>query len=328
MSIVGIFGQWRQWGSWLVWLLPAHAALTADLNLPREGWATWQVATVADAPDWCCFDRDGDRPSRNCELDGRNHGYGSRSEDAPVASMQIYARFKGGSPDRIRAYGPNCPVSAKTAIADLGEVDADRSAQWLAAQITPRSDRSGDALAALAAHAGTTAQTELVRVAKANPARENRKDAIFWLGQLRGEPGVAAIEPLLASDPDVAIREHAAFSISQSQSSRRGELLIHQAQTDASPRVRSQAWFWLAQIGDARAEDAIRAALKSETSREVRHQAIFALSQLPDERGIQALIALLEDRGLKLDERKQALFWLGQSDSEVAQRYLAKVLGA
>ena len=171
MSIVGIFGQWRQWGLWLVWLLPAHAALAADLNLPRDGWATWQVATVADAPDWCCFDRDGDRPSRNCELDGRNHGYGSRSEDAPVASMQIYARFKGGSPDRIRAYGPNCPVSAKTAIADLGEVDADRSAQWLAAQITPRSDRSGDALAALAAHAGTTAQTELVRVAKANPAR-------------------------------------------------------------------------------------------------------------------------------------------------------------
>ncbi len=214
------------------------------------------------------------------------------------------------------------------AVADLGDVDADASARWLATQLTVRDRHHSDVLAALATHAGSVADSELVRIAGHDGVRENRKDALFWLGQLRGESGARAIEPFLTGDADAQVREHAAFAISQSQSPRRGELLIKQGQQDRSAKVRAQAWFWLAQVGDAQAEPAIRAALKAESSKEVRHQAVFALSQLPDERGVKALIALLEDRSLPLADRKQALFWLGQSEDDAAQAYLAQVLAA
>jgi len=300
---------------------------SAELKLPADGWASWRVPAVAGAPDWCCF---GDHANKRgvCDLDARHGSYGTDSDDAPADHTLVYARFKAGQLQRVRAYGPTCKVQTRSAVTELGDVDVDTSARWLATQLATRATHDSDVLAALATHAGSVAENELVRIAGHDGVRENRKDALFWLGQLRGESGARAIEPFLTGDADAQVREHAAFAISQSQSPRRGELLIRQGQQDRSAKVRSQAWFWLAQVGDAQAETAIRAALKSEVSREVRHQAVFALSQLPDERGVKALIALLEDRSLPLEDRKQALFWLGQSEDAAAQAYLAQVLAA
>ena len=102
--------------------------------------------------------------------------------------------------------------------------------------------------------------------------------------------------------------------------------MLQQARTDKDSEVRSQAWFWLAQSGDARAEAELRKALRAEKSRKVRHQAIFALSQLPDERGVPALIGVVEDRELPIEDRKQALFWLGHSETDAAIAYLDRVL--
>jgi hypothetical protein len=46
--------------------LPAAAVSLAaddDLQLPRNGWVSWQILAVADAPAWCCYDRNGDAGS-------------------------------------------------------------------------------------------------------------------------------------------------------------------------------------------------------------------------------------------------------------------------
>lgn len=110
----------------------------------------------------------------------------------------------------------------------------------------------------------TRADAELLRVASTDPSRESRKDALFWMGQLRGETGAAAIAPFLTDDLDAEVREHAGFAISQSRSARRAELLIKQAQHDSNSQVCSQAWFWLAQTGDAQAGRAIGAAVQND----------------------------------------------------------------
>jgi len=47
---------------------------------------------------------------------------------------------------------------------------------------------------------------------------------------------------------------------------------------------------------------------------------------LPDERAARALIAAAEDQSLSREQRKRAVFWLSQSDSDAAQQYLEKVL--
>ncbi len=100
------------------------------------------------------------------------------------------------------------------------------------------------------------------------------------------------------------------------------------ARTDARAETRKAALFWLAQMGAPEAESAIVASIRKEPDDEVREQAIFALSQLPDERAPRALIAVVEDRSLSREERRQALFWLAQSESAAAQAYLDRVLTA
>jgi hypothetical protein len=308
-------------------LLVCAGAAAGDLVLPKDGWVSWRVDAVEGAKAWCCFG--GDQPGGRapvCDLDSQSSNFGTRDSSPPVTQLQLYARMKDGEVERVRAYGPDCPVKALGTIADLGTVETNASARWLTAQLSGRKQDSTDALAALALHAGETAEDELARLASAAGEGERRKDALFWLGHARGDAGVRRIEPLLTGDPDPEIRQQAAFAISQSSSTRRAELVLRQAKTDAADDVRSQAWFWLAQSGDARAEREVTAALRTEKSQAVRHQAIFALSQLPDDRDVPALITVIEDRTLPIEDRKQALFWLGHNETDAAIAYLDRVL--
>lgn len=307
----------------------AQAANPPSPALPADGWASWQVDAVAGAPNWCCFDWQGKRAgSATCRLDGHNQGYGSRDRDDAVEAMRIYARFERGVLTRIRALGPSCPAEAKTAIADLGELATDASAGWLASQANTNEDLAGDVLAALAVHAGPVARDALLDIARHGPDRENRKNAVFWMGQVRAADSGRELEAIMFDDADPQLREHAAFALSQSDLPGRTAALVRLGKTDREPEVRGQAWFWLAQTGAPESEAAIAEALRSERDDEVREQAIFALSQLPDERAVDALGAIVKDPSRSREERKRALFWLGQSDSPRAQTYLADILDA
>jgi HEAT repeat protein len=128
------------------------------------------------------------------------------------------------------------------------------------------------------------------------------------------------------NDKDSDVRKHAAFAITQSKSRRATSDLIRLGNTDLDGDVRAQAWFWLAHTGVASSEEAIVAALRKDSDDQVREQAIFALSQLPEERATRSLISVAEDRSLTSEQRKRAVFWLAQSESAGAQKYLEKVL--
>jgi HEAT repeat protein len=81
----------------------------------------------------------------------------------------------------------------------------------------------------------------------------------------------------------------------------------------------------MAQTGDARARNDITAAIGKETSKDVREQAVFALSQLKEGEADAALIALVRGNYPR-EVKQQALFWLGQSGSDEAIRFLDDVL--
>jgi hypothetical protein len=312
-------------------------ALAAELKLPADGWSSWEVATVDDAPAWCCWNdghtaRGGSWTS--CKLDGNDSGFGNR-DDETTDTVRIYARTVGGKVDRLRALSASCPVAAATPIHDLGTVAEDDSARWLIdlgrqAESDPvRRHRVGDAiLAALAIHRGNFARDTLAGMARNDARRETRKQAVFWLAQVRGAAGAEITSSVMFDDQDPDVRKHAAFALGQSKSARVAADLIRLGTTDTVGDVRAQAWFWLAQNGAPEAENAISAALRQDSDDDVRERAIFALSQLPDERGTKALIAVAEDRSLSREQRKRAVFWLTQSESEAAQAYLERVLTA
>lgn len=317
-------------------LAPADAA---EPKLPRDGWTSWQVPAVDKAPAWCCWNswRPGDVAHVPCPLDTMNSrgvgvSVGDRDRDMTTDVLKMYARTTAGKIDRLQVLAASCPVETKTPVQELGDVQADDSARWLIARIKEGSvdakkhESIGEhALSALAMHRGDVAGNALKAFAH-DERVETRKSSVFWLSMLRGTEGADITSWVMFNDKEPEVRKHAAFSLSQTKSPRAAADLVLQGNSDKVSDVRAQAWFWLAQTGAADAEKAIQAALRKDADEHVREQAIFALSQLPGDRAVKALIEVAQDRSLSREQRKRAVFWLSQSESDAAQAYLEKVL--
>jgi len=67
-------------------------------------------------------------------------------------------------------------------------------------------------------------------------------------------------------------------------------------------------------------------ALAGETNGELAEEAVFAISQLPGETGTQMLLELARDQQKPREVRRQALFWLANSDDDQAVAALADLL--
>jgi hypothetical protein len=305
---------------------PADAAALDALS--GDGLYTWRVEATDEAPAWCCFRWVHDSPvAGGCDLDRRDSGFGTHGDDSTLeGEVQIYASIAAGKVARISALSPQCPVKSRREIRNLGTVDGDESVAWLKTQVKHYAKRGGDALAAIAVHRASSAMRFLSDLAGSGPVTEARKDAIFWMGQVRIGESSGELERLMFRDDSPEIREHAAFSLSQSTAATRGAALIRQGHEDRDAEVRSQAWFWLAQTGLPESEQAIRWAMVNDRDSDVREEAVFALSQLPDERSVDALFAVLGDKTLPREVREKALFWLAQSDDERAFAYLDGLL--
>jgi hypothetical protein len=315
----------------------APRAQSAELTLPQDGWSSWQVGAVDQAPDWCCWSdgmnfRDASRMS--CRLDASSQSYGSH-DHATTDAVRVYAHTAGGKIDRLRVLSTTCPVETTMPIHDLGRVADDDSARWLLDLAKQRDGGANihrhdedDALAALAVNRGDVARDGLAGIARNDARTETRKQAVFWMALMRGREGADITSSIMFTDKNADVREHAAFSLAQSEAPRATADLIRLGNTDRDTEVRAQAWFWLAHTAAPEAESAIFTALRKETDSEVRERAILALSRLPDERAAKALLTIAEDRSQTRELRKRAVFWLSQSDSDTALTYLEQVLTA
>jgi HEAT repeat protein len=313
-------------------------ATAAELAFPRDGWTSWEVPAVPDAPAWCCFGemrKGGPMNAQPCQLDEKQNGYGNQDGET-TDTIRVYAHFTKGELDRLRAYAASCPVQTNgVTIESLGNVSDEASARWLGTLLAqddkdrPLTRRlRNDVTAALAVHRSHVAHDALTLIARNDKHLEARKEAVFWIAHVRGEDGARVATSIMFDDANARMREHATFAVSQSKSPRIASDLIRLAGTDRDTRVRSQAWFWLGQKGFPEAESAINTALTKEQDQRVREQAVFALSQLPDERATPALIAVAENAALSRGDRKQAIFWLAQEGSDSALQYLDRIVTA
>jgi HEAT repeat protein len=315
----------------------APRAQSAELTLAQDGWSSWQVGAVDQAPDWCCWSDDinfRDSSRMRCRLDAASQSFGSR-DHATTDAVRVYAHTVSGKIDRLRVLSTTCPVETVMPIHDLGRVADDDSARWLL-NLAGQRDGSADTrhrdddgvLAALAINRGDVARDGLAGIARNDVRTETRKQAVFWMALMRGREGADITSSIMFTDRNAEVREHAAFSLAQSEAPRATADLIRLGNTDRDAEVRAQAWFWLAHTAAPEAESAIFTALRKETDPEVRERAILALSRLPDERAAKALLTIAEDRSQARELRKRAVFWLSQSDSDAALTYLEQVLTA
>ena len=101
--------------------------------------------------------------------------------------------------------------------------------------------------------------------------------------------------------------------------------LVAIARDHAVPKLRSDALFWLGQRAGAQSVAAIAEAIDRDPDTDVKKRAVFALSQLPKDDGVPKLIDVARNNKNAV-VRRQAMFWLGQSNDPRALRFFEEVL--
>lgn len=153
----------------------------------------------------------------------------------------------------------------------------------------------------------------------------NRK--VLWLDGVTPAASIALLERLAGrrsgAKSEEELSERALAGLAFHADPAAALALVHLAREGEHEELRSQSLFWLAQSRDPRAARWIREAIARDPAGEVREQGVFALSQI--ENSTPELLALLresEDR----DVKRQAIFWLGQSDDPRATAELERLL--
>lgn len=96
----------------------------------------------------------------------------------------------------------------------------------------------------------------LIKVATNDPDQEQRKQALFWLGQKAGERSLEVLGNVVEShDADTEVQRAALFAIGRRPKDEAVPRLIEIAKTHPKGEIRKQAIFWLSRSGDQRAID-------------------------------------------------------------------------
>jgi HEAT repeat protein len=142
------------------------------------------------------------------------------------------------------------------------------------------------------------------------PAREAADYLVSLASKLPGRAGRDAIFPATIADSAVV-----------------WPALIRLAKDEDRPReTRKQAVFWLGQAaGDAATSGLDSLSQDASVDREVQKQVVFALSQRPRDEGIPILIRVARSHR-DPEVRRDAMFWLGQSNDPRAIALFEEVL--
>ena len=194
-------------------------------------------------------------------------------------------------------------------------------------QETAQQDRAEDvrkqAVFALTQTKSPEACAALAALVKTGNSLEVRKDALFWLGQTQSEHAVSALKEVLQRE-DRELQKHAVFVVTQLSEAQSFPLLIAIAEQHARQEIRKEALFWLVQTHNKKAVPVLKQAVDKD-GYEVQKHAVFALSQLPREEGTPLLIDIARTHA-DHQIRKEAMFWLGQSDDPRAAEALIKIV--
>lgn len=261
---------------------------------------------VENAGNPCCYQLPGGR--RGCTASSDKH-YGltiHNTKDLDAITRSAVWVQSVDNPDTVWTISLDCPFDASGH--SIAWVDVTPAQSFAILADAARSNE--DSALSLALHADPRG-TAILRSLAAN----KNHGAAFWLGEFRGEQGLNALFALMQERPD----EDYLAAIAQSDLTEAVDALSNWSRSTG--RLRHQARFWLAQ----RAPDAAYPLLMDVLQTEADEESVFALSQLPDSLATPALLELVRGDYPK-PIRRQALFWLAESDDPDAIDALTAML--
>jgi len=303
---------------------PANAMDAADGQ-----WLAFSLPVMAGSRSPCCWKGKWNGMGKaGCSLESEHRSYGTRSDSPLADKVIVLSQVRAGRVHDLHVFGESCPVDANGAqVMWIGSVDNTAGLNWL--EETARSDREdsvGDsALFALALHRSPEAGQRLYNLAKETES-DLSEQAIFWLGENRGEQGFKKLEQLLAELPSGATRRAINFALAQNNTAEAADLLFEISKADSDPEQRGEAMFWLAEEYPQQAQDWLLEVIETEKDEDVLEQAVFAISQLPGSTGDQLLLEIARNNQVSRAVRRQAIFWLAQSDNDSSVAALTELL--
>jgi HEAT repeat protein len=183
-------------------------------------------------------------------------GHSERVARCVPGALQVSLTMRNGNVESVRTTAGPLRASGSSDITDLGRVSAKDAAAYLIGV----AERESSGVAKKAMIPAVLADSAVVwpgllRLARnAGAARDKRKNAIFWVGQIAAESVGDELRSFADDEgEDVEIRKHAVFALSQRPREEGIPALLQIARSSRSREVRKAALFWLAQSGDPRA---------------------------------------------------------------------------
>ena len=299
---------------------PAKVVKTVDGQ-----WLAFSLPALEGTRSPCCWKgKWNGMGEAGCSLESKHQSYGTRSDSPLAENVIVFSKIEAGLVQELRVVGESCPVDGNNArVTWIGAVNDTDGLDWL--ESVARSDAGDSALFALALHRNTEAGKRLYKLAKETDG-DLSEQAIFWLGESRGEEGFKLLKRLLAELPRGETRRHINFALSQNDTPEAADLLFEISKSDSDPEQRGEALFWLAEGYPQRARGWLLEVINTEKDEDVLEQAVFAISQLPDGSGDQVLLDLARDDQAPREVRRQAIFWLANSDNDSSVVALTELL--
>ena len=299
---------------------PARAVKAAEGQ-----WLAFSLPVLEGTRSPCCWKGKWNHMGEvGCNLETTHQSYGMNSKSPLADEVIVYSKIRDGQVQSIHVVGKSCPVEAKGAdVTWIGEVSEKAGLNWL--EDVARSGKADTALFALSFHRSKEASQRLYDLAKEADG-DLSEEAIFWLGEARGAQGFKMLKKLLADLPRGDNRRQINFALAMNDTPQAAELLREISKSDPDPEQRGEAMFWLAEEFPQQAQEWLLEVIKTEQDEDVLEQAVFAISQLPDGNGDQILLDLARDDQTPRDVRRQALFWLANSENDSTVATLTNLL--
>lgn len=302
----------------------------AKMMKEAEGqWLAFRLPAQAGTRSPCCWKgKWNSLGDTGCSLETRHQSYGTRSDSPLAENVVVFSQVRDGQVQSMRVVGESCPVDGDGAQVNwIGNIDETDGLDWL--ETIARTDKddsvSGSALFTLALHGSLEAGQRLYSLAKEVDG-ELSEEAIFWLGENRGEQGFSLLKKLLAELPVGEERRAINFALAENNTAGAADLLFEISKSDSDTEQRGEAMFWLAEGYPQQAQAWLFEVIETEQDEDVLEQAVFAISQLPDGAGDQALLELAQNKQFSRAVRRQAIFWLAQSDNDSSVAALTELL--
>lgn len=329
LALIVLSGHsWAQAGELYNAEVTENTSVTNPAGVMKEAegqWLAFSLPALAGTRSPCCWKGKWSGVGEaGCSLESKHQSYGTRSDSPLAENVIVFSQVRDGKVQDLRVVGESCPVDANGArVTWIGSVDDRAGLDWLEA--VARSGQDDAALFALALHKSSQAGKRLYSLAK-DTEGDLSEEAIFWLGESRGDQGFRSLKQLLGELSVGDERRAINFALAQNNTTAAAELLFEISQSDSDPEQRGEAMFWLAEGYPQQAQGWLLEVIKTEKDEDVLEQAVFAISQLPDGAGDRVLLELARNNKTPRAVRRQAIFWLAQSDNDSSVAALTELL--